>query len=167
MGMKVFKMECSQILPISIEQAWEYFSNPINLAEITPPSLSLRIKGRYLGRTTNGMLIEYTVKPLWGIEMDWVSEIKHVQEPYYFVDEQRAGPYKLWYHQHIFKAAGDNQVEIIDVVHYALPLGPLAGVLNELIIKLKLAKIFDFRKRVLEEKFHKGWSKNQQWSRPG
>ena len=151
--MKVFKLERSQILPISIEQAWEYFSNPLNLVEITPPNLSLRIKGNLDGRTTNGMLIEYTVKPLLGIEMDWVSEIKHVKAPYYFVDEQRLGPYKLWYHQHIFKALGNKKVEIVDVVHYSLPLGPLAMLLNKYIVQNKLSDIFNFRKQVLDQKF--------------
>jgi len=154
--MKVFKFERTQVLPISIEKAWEFFSNPLNLAEITPPSLSLRIKGNFNGRTTNGMIIEYTVSPLLGIKMDWVSEIKHVQEPFFFVDEQRAGPYKFWYHQHYFKAIGKDLVEVVDVVHYALPLGILAPLLNKYIVHDKLVGIFNFRKYVLEQKFARG-----------
>lgn len=150
--MKIFKFERSQILPLSMDQAWQYFSNPLNLADITPPQLSLQIKGQYAGEIYNGMIINYTVKPLAGITMEWVSEIKHVNKPYLFVDEQRTGPYKFWYHQHFFKPKG-KKVEIIDVVYYALPLGILANVLNHLIIKRKLNEIFEFRKEVLTQKF--------------
>ena len=85
--------------------------------------------------------------------MAWVSEIKHVQAPNYFVDEQRSGPYQFWYHQHIFKALAKGQVEIIDVVHYALPLGPLSTLLNKYIVQGKLSEIFNFRKNILEQKF--------------
>ncbi len=153
--MRVFKFERSQVLAISLEKAWEYFSNPLNLTEITPPNLALHIKGNLNGRTVNGMIIEYTVEPLLGIKIDWVSEIKHVHEPYSFVDEQRSGPYKFWYHQHFFKAIGKDQVEVVDVVHYSLPLGLLAPLLNKYIVQDKLAGIFDFRKHVLEQKFPK------------
>ena len=162
--MKVFKFERSQVLSISLEKAWEYFSNPLNLAEITPPSLSLRIKGNFNGRTTNGMIIAYTVQPLFGIKMDWVSEIKHVQEPFFFVDEQRSGPYKFWYHQHFFKAVGKNQVEVVDVIYYALPLGWLAPLINKYIVQDKLIGIFNFRKYVLEQKFSKGQVAHEQTS---
>ncbi len=163
--MRLFKLERSQILPISIEQAWAYFSNPLNLAEITPPSLSFKIKGRFDGTTTNGMLIEYSVRPIFGVEMDWVSEIKHVQAPYYFVDEQRVGPYKLWYHQHIFRPLGKDQVNIVDLVHYALPLGPLAGFLNDCIVKDRLIGIFNYRKYVLEQKFQRKLDRYEQESK--
>lgn len=153
--MKVFKLERSQVLPIGIEEAWQFFSDPKNLAEITPPSLGLCIKGKLDGMTTEGMLIEYTVRPVAGIAMDWVSEIKYVRAPHYFVDEQRVGPYKFWYHEHVFKALSPKETEIIDVVHYALPLGVLAGVLNSCVVEDKLRAIFNFRKYVLDKKFNK------------
>ena len=150
--MKIFKLERSQILSISIDQAWEYFSNPLNLSEITPPQLSLHIKGDFEGEIYNGMIIEYNVKPVGGIIMQWVSEIKHVSKPFLFVDEQRKGPYKLWYHQHFFKPKG-NKVEITDCVYYALPFGIFASALNHSFIKGKLDEIFTYRKKVLDEKF--------------
>jgi len=130
-----------------------YFSNPQNLKEITPPKLSLQIKGQFEGEIFNGMMIEYTVKPLGGIVMQWVSEIKHVNKPFLFVDEQRTGPYKLWYHQHFFKPKG-NKVEITDVFYYALPGWPLEQALNHFIIKGKLDAIFAYRKQVLDSKFN-------------
>ena len=140
------------MLPISLDEAWRFFSNPRNLSEITPPALGLRIKGSFEGEIYNGMIIQYTVMPFPGIAMDWVSEIKHVKERFLFVDEQRTGPYKMWYHQHFFKAKGTG-VEITDIVHYALPGGPLAHLLNEFIIKGRLDAIFSYRKDILERKF--------------
>ena len=152
--MKIFKLETAQVLPISFYEAWAFFSNPHNLSLITPPSLALRIKGSFEGEIQNGMIIEYTVMPFKGIVMDWVSEIKHVQKPYIFVDEQRTGPYKFWYHQHLFKAH-PRGVEVIDKIYYALPGGLLAGVLNQCVIKGQLGSIFAHRRRVLEAKFCK------------
>lgn len=151
--MILFKLERNQVLPISIENAWDYFVNPANLTEITPPHLSLRIQGDMYTKIHSGMMIEYTVKPLWGIEMPWVSEIKHVREPYFFVDEQRVGPYTFWYHQHHFLALGKNAVEIVDRIYYALPLGAFAHVLDRCLIRRKLDNIFSYRRRILEQKF--------------
>ncbi len=150
--MKVFRFERKQQLPISLEKAWSFFSDPLNLSQITPPALGLRMKGSD-GGMYNGKIIEYTVKPLLGIEMTWISEIKHVIEQSSFVDEQRAGPYKFWYHMHLFRAIGRDNVEIIDVVHYALPLGPFAQILDDVIVKRKLDEIFNYRKKVLQDKF--------------
>jgi len=150
--MKIFKLERSQELPLTLDEAWHFFSNPQNLSLITPPNLGLNIKGQFKGEIYNGMMIEYTVKPIGGMVMDWVSEIKHVNKPYLFVDEQRTGPYKIWYHQHFFKQKG-NKVEVIDVVYYALPLGLFAPIINHLIIKGKLNEIFSYRKKILDEKF--------------
>lgn len=153
--MKVFKLEYTQSLSIGIDEAWTYFSNPLNLAEITPPSLGLKIKGSTSTATTEGMLIQYTVSPLAGIPMDWVSEIKYVRAPYYFVDEQRVGPYNFWYHEHIFNAVGEHETEMTDIVRYALPWGPLGGLLNRWVVEDKLAGIFNFRRYVLQKKFAK------------
>jgi ligand-binding SRPBCC domain-containing protein len=154
--MKIYKLERTQFLPLSLDKAWEYFSDPLNLPEITPPELSLLIKSRFDGEIYNGMIIEYTVQPLFGIKMDWVSEIKHVERPYVFVDEQRAGPYQFWYHKHLFKPLGKDKVQATDLVYYALPLGPLGNVLNDCIVRKKLDGIFNYRKKVLEQKFNKG-----------
>jgi len=151
--MQIFKFERIQLLPITIEQAWAYFSNPNNLSELTPPELALHIKSLSCAEIYNGLMIEYTVKPLLGMEMPWVSEIKHVVRPFSFVDEQRVGPYKLWYHQHILKPKGDK-LEVIDQIYYGLPGGPLAFLLNHFLIKRKLNEIFAFRKKVLAEKFY-------------
>jgi len=99
-----------------------------------------------------GQVITYTVKPLLGIPLFWMTEITHVQEGKYFVDEQRFGPYALWHHQHHFKEV-DGGVEMIDIVHYKLPLGPLGSLANFLFVRKQLKGIFDYRLRFLETHF--------------
>ncbi len=99
-----------------------------------------------------GQVISYTVRPLAGIPMTWVTEITHVNTPNYFVDEQRFGPYAFWHHQHFLKEVPGG-VEMRDIVHYALPLGLLGRLANSLLVKNKLQKIFDFRHKKLESLF--------------
>ena len=95
-------------------------------------------------------MIQYTVSPILGLPLNWLTEITQVDEPHYFADEQRAGPYRLWHHQHFFRERSDGSVEVRDLVHYAPPFGPFGAILNALIIRRQLAKIFDFRARKLE-----------------
>jgi ligand-binding SRPBCC domain-containing protein len=94
----------------------------------------------------------YTVSPIFGLPVNWVTEITHVKEPEFFIDDQRLGPYKLWHHEHRFKETGGG-VEVHDLVHYALPLGPLGDIAHELVVKRQLREIFDYRKEYLARKF--------------
>jgi ligand-binding SRPBCC domain-containing protein len=96
-----------------------------------------------------GLMIEYTVKPLLGIPMNWVTEIKTVKDLKFFVDEQRVGPYKIWHHEHHFKEV-DGGVEMTDIVSYALPLGFLGRLMHPILVKKKLEEIFDFRFKAVE-----------------
>ena len=156
--MKIYTLKKEQIIPVDINTAWEYFSNPFNLANITPPQLGLRIINLDRGdaiRIYPGMIIEYVVTPLLGIEQSWITEITHVKEPDFFVDEQRFGPYKFWHHKHYFTITGEIHVKCTDVVHYSIPFDPLSRILNRYIISEKLDSIFRYREKVLTEKFGK------------
>ena len=95
-------------------------------------------------------MIEYTVAPLFGIPLSWLTEIVHVEEPRYFVDEQRIGPYRVWHHEHFFRALEDGGVEVRDLIHYVPPLGSLGGLLNALVIRRQLERIFAFRTQALK-----------------
>lgn len=97
-------------------------------------------------------MITYTIKPLWNIPLQWVTEITHVKEPYYFVDEQRVGPYQLWHHEHHFKPVS-NGIEIIDIIYYKLPFGPLGSLLNHLKVRRDVEAIFSYREKKLEKLF--------------
>ncbi len=149
--MRVFTLKRSQRLPISLAKAWEFFSDPRNLAQITPPSLEFQCLDDF-DEMRSGMILKYRVRPLPGFRTTWVTEITHVQAPQFFVDEQRAGPYKLWHHQHHFREIPGG-VEMDDEVNYALPFGWLGQLFHKPVVKRELRKIFEFRHNKLRELF--------------
>ena len=150
---RVFRLKSVQVLPVTLQEAWRFFSDPHQLLTITPPFLNLQVTNDiFKHEVYAGQLIMYTVRPLMGIPLTWVTEITHVEKEKMFVDEQRKGPYRLWHHQHHFKAVAGG-VEMTDLVHYSLPLG-WAGVLaHKTIVKQKLHQIFDYRFKKVEEIF--------------
>jgi ligand-binding SRPBCC domain-containing protein len=153
--LKIYQFRSKQILLISIKEAWEFFSNPSNLPKITPPWLNFEVTTQLDSKMYSGMIITYLVRPLLNIPTTWVTEITHVQEPNFFVDEQRFGPYKLWHHQHIFREA-ENGTEMEDIVTYAVPFGFIGRLTNSLIISKKIKSIFEFRTHVLNKMFRIG-----------
>lgn len=150
---KVYSLKSIQTIPITLQQAWEFFSKPGNLKHITPAYMDFTIKSKHHGEQMYaGQIIEYTVKPLFGIPVYWMTEITHIKEGKYFVDEQRFGPYSLWHHQHHFKE-GNNGVEMTDIVHYKIPFSFLGDLANTWFIQDQLKQIFDFRFQSVKEKF--------------
>ena len=146
--MRIFKLKYSQKLPISLNEAWDFLSSPKNLELITPKSMDFNITDWDEKKAYPGQIIRYTVKPLLGIKINWVTEITHVQDKEYFVDEQRFGPYSFWHHKHFIKEI-DNGVLMEDIIHYKIPLGPIGVLLNFLFINSKLKSIFKYRKQEL------------------
>jgi ligand-binding SRPBCC domain-containing protein len=131
-------------------EAWAFFSNPMNLSKITPPWLNLKVVSDIPKSMHPGMIISYRITPLSCLPTIWISEITHVKTPTYFVDEQRLGPFQFWHHQHLFKEVGRN-IEIEDIVHYAMPLGPIGEMAHVISVRKKVEAIFDFRKKALEQ----------------
>ena len=150
--MKPFSLERRQVLPITLEEAWDFFSDPGNLARITPPSMDFRITSAPQKKTYAGQIITYTIRPLFSVAMNWTTEITHVDQPNFFVDEQRFGPYRFWHHQHRFTPV-DGGVEMHDLVHYLLQHDQLAGLVNRLFVAPRLKRIFDYRSTALKEIF--------------
>ncbi|MFO0946288.1 MAG: SRPBCC family protein [Planctomycetota bacterium] len=149
---QVHQLQSRQILPISLEECWDFFSNPMNLPEITPPWLHFDVSEVEFERIRPGAVFQYTVRPLLGVPLSWVTEITHVVPAELFVDEQRFGPYRFWHHQHHFTPVRDG-IEVLDIVHYALPLGPIGRIVHALSVKRKLDAIFAYRRDVLERRF--------------
>ena len=147
-----FRLDATQQLPIELDAAWAFFSNPQNLAEITPPELHLVVENELPARMHPGVLICYRVKPLLGIPVHWVTEITHVEEGRLFVDEQRFGPYRFWHHQHHFLPI-DGGVEMRDIIHYKLPLGPLSFLADSFVVGGQLRRIFSYREEALVQRF--------------
>ncbi len=150
---KVYSIKTVQLLPISLQEAWDFFSSPANLSTITPDHLGFQIVSKHHGeKMYAGQIIEYTVKPVLGIPLYWMTEISHVEDKKYFVDEQRFGPYCMWHHQHHFKETIAG-VEMTDIVHYKLPLGILGRIAHCLFVKKQLKQIFDYRYKVVADKW--------------
>ena len=141
-------------MPISLEMAWDFFSSPLNLSKITPKSMSFVITSDYDSNTKmyEGMLISYKVSPLLGIKMDWMTEITHVKEGEYFIDEQRFGPFALWHHEHHFTAI-EGGVLMTDKLTYGVPFGFLGRIANSIMVAKQTQEIFDYRVKAVDDLF--------------
>lgn len=150
--MKIYTLHARQYLPISAEQAWAFLSNPANLKVITPERMGFVIHSGADRPMYAGQVIQYTVSPFPGFTTKWVTEITHVKEGSYFVDEQRYGPYSLWHHKHFIREV-ENGVEMEDLIHYKLPLGWLGRLAHPILVKKQLKTIFSYRESKLTELF--------------
>jgi ligand-binding SRPBCC domain-containing protein len=150
--MKIYTFHRKQKLPITVEKAWEFLSNPRNLKTITPEYMSFDILSGAEKPMFAGQIIQYIVTPILGIKTKWVTEITHVKELEYFVDEQRFGPYALWHHKHFIKEI-DSGVEMEDIIDYKVPMGFLGQMVQPFLVKPKLEEIFAYRQKKLIELF--------------
>lgn len=150
---KVYSLKAVQHIPVDINTAWDFFSKPENLNSITPKNLGFKIISEpYSKDMYAGQVIEYTVKPLFGIPLYWMTEITHVKDKEYFVDEQRFGPYSLWHHQHHFKQTHEG-IQMTDIVHYKIPFWFIGDIANNIVVRKQLTSIFQYRSDVIEKKF--------------
>lgn len=148
--MKTYLLKTQQAIPISLADAWDFFSSPQNLAEITPKEMGFVVTSNYNGDTKMypGMIITYKISPVFGIKLNWMTEITHVKDGEYFVDEQRFGPYALWHHQHHFKAIPGG-VLMTDILNYAIPYGIIGRLANSVLVDKQVKKIFSYREEAI------------------
>jgi ligand-binding SRPBCC domain-containing protein len=151
--MAFYQLHTTQKLPATIQEVWDFISSPANLKEITPPHMGFIVTSNTGSQKMYpGMIITYKVSPLLGIKLDWMTEITHVRDFEYFVDEQRIGPYSIWHHQHKIEPI-EGGVLMTDIVTYEPPFGVLGAISNTIIIKSQLKQIFDYRTVALEKRF--------------
>ena len=150
--MKIYTLHKKQRLPISLKEAWAFLSNPANLKLITPDYMGFDILSGADRPMYPGQIIQYIVTPILGIRTKWVTEITHVKDTSYFVDEQRFGPYALWHHKHFIKVI-EGGIEMEDIIDYKLPFGWIGQLFHPMIVKPKLEEIFSYRSKKLEELF--------------
>ncbi len=150
--MMVNKLFYSQKLPISLDDAWDFLSSPNNLKLITPESMNFKIIDWDKKKAYPGQIIQYTVSPVFGMKIKWVTEITQVKRNSYFIDEQRFGPYSFWHHKHFIKEI-DNGILMDDIIHYKIPFGFIGEILNKVYVQNKLKKIFKYRENKLNEIF--------------
>lgn len=153
--MGIFKIKREQHIKASLSEVWDFFSNPNNLAKITPDYMGFKVTSEaYAGEIYPGQIITYKVSPLFNIKMFWMTEITHVIPKNMFVDEQRKGPYKIWHHEHLFEE-NESGTMMTDIVHYEPPMLFLGNIANSLFINRQLNDIFNYRSKATEAIFHK------------
>jgi ligand-binding SRPBCC domain-containing protein len=150
--MSVHKLYRDQFIPESLENVWSYFCDPHNLNEMTPPDMNFEIVTNPLVKMFEGQMIEYRVEFIKGLRSIWITEIAHVVEKSYFVDEQRIGPYRFWYHQHFFESVTGG-TRMVDEVTYSIGFGLVGKIMNEVWIKNRLEYIFNFRGKKINDTF--------------
>ena len=150
--MKIYTFKRKQHIPISLDEAWRFLSNPKNLKELTPDYMGFDILSGADKPMFAGQIIQYSVTPILGIKTKWVSEITQVEHKKYFVDIQLYGPYALWHHKHFLKKI-DGGVEFEDIIDYKIPLGILGRLVHPFLVKPKLEEIFAYRQQKLIEIF--------------
>jgi len=152
--MPVYQFYREQKLKTSVDEIWKFISSPKNLKEITPDYMGFQITTDHLDdEMYPGMIISYKVSPVLGIKMTWVTEITHVEDRDFFVDEQRKGPYKMWHHEHKIIPTKDGVI-MTDLITYEPPFGFLGAIANKLFIAKQLNEIFTYRKKVLDERYN-------------
>lgn len=149
----MYQIKCTQFIKTDIQTCWDFFSSPDNLQQITPEKLRFKVLTKQPKKMYEGLFIRYDVAPILGIPMEWITEITHIKEGVFFVDEQRKGPYKIWHHEHHFEEVLGG-VNMTDIVSYVVPYGWLGKIAHCLIIKGQLKTIFDYRFNKVEELFN-------------
>ena len=143
-----------QFLPITLEVAWNFFATPANLNTVTPKELGFQITSVLPLRMYEGLIITYKIKPMLNIPIKWVTEITHINEQIYFIDEQRKGPYNIWHHEHHFEEK-DGGVLMKDILYYDIGKTIFGWFAGKLFVNNKVKEIFDFRYKALEDYFSK------------
>lgn len=147
---KIYELYREQTIHTDLNTAWEFIRTPRNLNRITPEDMTFEIVSELPKQMYDGLLIEYKIDiPIIG-KRTWLSELKHIKELHSFVDEQRIGPYKYWYHYHEIKEV-ENGVSFIDKVNYVMPFGPLGAIARVFYVENQLNKIFDYRRTAMEQ----------------
>lgn len=142
-----------QIIPSTRDKVWDFISSPRNLKEITPSYMGFEITNEPISdKMYQGMIIAYKVSPILGIKINWLTEITHVNEGYFFVDEQRSGPYRLWHHQHKLTEI-EGAVLMEDIVTYIPPFGIIGKIANSIFIEKQIKEIFEYRTQAVEKIF--------------
>ncbi|AWH85750.1 cell division inhibitor [Flavobacterium album] len=155
----LYTLHTKQKLPVSLQEAWDFISDPKNLAVITPDSMGFKTLSGDDRAMYPGQIIHYIVTPVLGIKLQWVTEITHVVDKSFFVDEQRYGPYSFWHHKHFLKEIPGG-VEMEDIVHYKIPMGFLGRLVHPFLVRPKLKEIFAYREKKLIELFGE-WKEKQ------
>ncbi len=145
-------LDRTQVVPIPLAEAFEFFANARNLERLTPDLVHFQFLKAPPERISPGTILEYRLR-IFGIPVKWRTRIESVNSPFEFVDVQDKGPYARWRHAHSFRAVDPSHTEIRDRVEFAMPLGPLGEIAYRLLVARSLRRIFDYREASLRRLF--------------
>lgn len=146
----IYILETEQFVNTDIKKAWLFFTNPLNLEKLTPKNMGFKVTSATKHPIYAGQIISYKIGIIPFFKSNWVTEITTIKNEYYFIDEQRIGPYRLWHHEHHFES-NNKGVIMKDIVSYKIPLGFIGHLIHALFIKSKLKYIFNYRMKVLPD----------------
>ena len=149
----MYQLKRTQFIHADLQTCWNYFSSPANLRVITPNYVDFKVHTSVPETLCEGLIIRYTIRPILGFPLSWISEIKTIRECDYFIDEQRRGPYGMWHHEHHFKEV-EGGVEMTDLIAYCMPFGFIGRFFHWLFIRKQLEDIFAYRFRKVDELFN-------------
>lgn len=156
--------ESEVVLPRPRPEVFAFFADAANLRELTPGWLHFRLDTPPPIALAEGALLEYRLR-VRGVPLRWGTRIAAWEPPCRFVDEQLRGPFRVWHHEHLFEEAdGGAATRLIDRVRYAVPGGPLGAVVDRLLVRRDVERIFAFRTVRLRERF--GGDYSSRTSRP-
>jgi len=150
----MYKLKQEQFLPISLEAAWDFFATPKNLNEVTPSDMVFEITSDLPEKIYEGLIITYKIKPMFNISINWCTEISHIKDRVFFVDEQRKGPYSIWHHEHHFQEM-EGGVLMTDILYYDIGKSFFGWIAGKLFVHKKIKQIFSYRYKTLETYFEK------------
>jgi len=148
----MYQLRRKQLIRTDLETCWDFFISPNNLQKITPSYMGFNVLTEQPEKAYEGLIIAYTLSPVMKIRLGWITEITHIKEKLFFVDEQRKGPYSIWHHEHHFEEV-EGGVMMTDIVTYVLPFGFLGKFAHWLFVKKQLEGIFEHRNKVVTELF--------------
>jgi ligand-binding SRPBCC domain-containing protein len=154
------RLKQEQFLPVTLEKAWDFFATPKNLNEVTPADMVFQITSELPDKMYEGLIITYRIRPMMNIPFRWVTEITHVRDQEYFVDEQRIGPYHIWHHEHHFKVV-EGGVLMTDLLYYDIGKSVVGWLAGKLFVHRRVRQIFEYRFKALETLFGKADSGRQ------
>jgi len=149
--MATHRLSASQLVAAPIEEVFAFFARLENLGRITPAAMGFELLTDD-GNLRNGLEVQYRIRPLLGIPMTWTARIDEVVPATRFVDVQLRGPYARWQHTHTFEAIGGGTI-VRDEIVYAVRFGPLGDLVNRLVVRGQLTRIFRHRMETIRTIF--------------
>ena len=144
--MHVFVYE--SVIPASVEEVFAFHEDPRALSILMPPWEKARVitppNSLAVGTVVE---VETRIGPFW---TRMVAEHIGYEKNRYFEDTLRKSPFASWRHHHGFSAHPEGCL-LRDEIHYRLPLGPLGQLVEPLLVRPRLQKLFRYRHEITRQ----------------